>query len=209
MGNNFVLLVCLLAIFLSLAAVFLKDRKTGIVLLLGGLAASLINSAWLAVLDKTMVVVFFGPPTEELCRFLCFVLILGRGGVLVNRWRAGLGFYVAEGVPKIVNLINEIAFSSQSWENIGFFGGAVLGSAMLHLLITSIVLSLWRESKILAFCIGLGLHICHNAVVALLLHRASIQDAPWLMILPAIYLSACLTCFSLYDSQARLSRNGS
>lgn len=123
-----------------------------------------------------------------------------------KRWVAGLGFFAVEGFTKCGSFFYDLLWGHIPKLLIMVRIEAIAGSAFLHILIASIVLSFWQRSKLLAFFLGLGLHVCHNGAVAIFAAGATQQSAHWVATAPVIYFIIYATCFSRYDTYGKQYR---
>lgn len=204
------LVLILISLVFSVGVSFFFDQNRNILLIFcaSSFLAAIVNLIAANALGKYERIIFLGPLTEESCRFLA-ILLLGRMTLMrPGRWVAGLGFWSLEGFAKGISFVEDKLLKPQSLELIALRGEAVFTSAMLHVLIASVVLALWSRSKVLAFFAGLAIHVCHNGAVAYVAARIPLQHAVWLVGWPFVYLLVCLTCFARYDEQSRLSRTG-
>lgn len=203
MADTLALIIVSLALSAGVSSFFGANKKTLLILCSSSFAASIINLMAFNGFGKYHRAIFLGPLAEEVCRSLA-ILILGKLVLMrPNRWVAGLGFWSLEGFSKCIRFLDKIVGSPPSSEQIAVWGGAVFGSAMVHVLIASIVLSNWRRSPVLAFLLGLGMHVCHNGFVAYVAARVSLNEAIWLEGWTLIYVILCVTCFRRYDEQVR------
>ncbi len=171
------------------------------------LVAGAIILSTTSIFDRYVIIIVFGPLTEEICRFFAIQMLRQSAALRLNRWIVGLGFWAVEGFSKGITFANEIINGREISMLFVLRVATIFGSAFLHVLISSIVLSNWRRSPVLAFLLGLGLHVGHNGAAAIFAAKATEQSMPWFIAWSAFYVILCVSCFRRYDEQVRASRS--
>lgn len=206
MVDSLALILLSFALATGVSLLFLENKKQLLVLCVSALVAGAIILPTTSVLNRYVIIVVFGPLTEEICRFFSILMLRKSTALGLNRWVVGLGFWAVEGVSKGITFANEIINGREISMLFVLRVATIFGSAFLHVLISSIVLSNWRRSPVLAFLLGLGLHVGHNGAAAIFAAKATEQSMPWFIAWSAFYVILCVSCFRRYDEQVRASR---
>lgn len=207
MADVFALTLVSLALAAGVSLLFRHNRKHLLVLCTSAFAAGAFILPTISIFNRYAIIVAFGPFAEEVCRFVAIHILRHTKDLKLDRWVVGLGFWSLEGFSKSLRFAGEIIGGREISVIFALRIATISGSAFLHILIASIVLSNWGRSPVLAFLLGLGLHVGHNGAAAIFAANATEQSAPWFIAWPAFYAILCVTCFGRYDEQVRAARH--